>query len=57
VGRHLTLKSIEKEFIQSAAGAASGGGMKLDDFVSMIKNAGFTPVERDSLYNELKYYE
>ena len=49
--------TIEKESIQSAAGAASGGGMKLDDFVSMIKNAGFTPVERDSLYNELKYYE
>ena len=48
--------TIEKESIQSAAGAASAQGMKLDDFVAMIKNAGFTPVERDSLYNELKVY-
>jgi aminodeoxyfutalosine synthase len=48
--------TIEKESIQSAAGAASSAGMKLDDFVAMIKNAGFTPVERDSLYNELKVY-
>jgi len=48
--------TIEKEAIQSAAGAASANGMKLDDFVAMIKNAGFTPVERDSLYNELKVY-
>jgi len=30
--------------------------MKLDEFVSMIKNAGFTPVQRDSLYNELEVY-
>jgi len=48
--------TIEKESIQSAAGAASAGGMVLDDFISLIRNAGFTPVERDSLYNELKYY-
>jgi len=48
--------TIEKESIQSAAGAASANGMKLDNFVAMIKNAGFTPVERDSLYNELKVY-
>jgi len=48
--------TIEKEAIQSAAGAISAQGMKLDDFVAMIQNAGFTPVERDSLYNELKVY-
>jgi len=48
--------TIEKESIQSAAGAASAQGMKLDDFVAMIKNAGFQPVERDSLYHELKVY-
>jgi len=45
--------TIEKEAIQSAAGAASSGGMDLDDFVAMIKNSGFIPVERDSLYNEV----
>ena len=49
--------TIEKESIQSSAGANSSSGMSLDDFVSLIKNAGFTPVERDSLYNELKTYE
>jgi len=48
--------TIEKESIQSAAGAASAQGMHLQDFVAMIKNAGFTPVERDSLYHELKVY-
>ena len=48
--------TIEKESIQSAAGAASAKGMNLDDFVAMIKNSGFTPVERDSLYHELKVY-
>ncbi|NEW60772.1 aminofutalosine synthase MqnE [Sulfurovum sp. bin170] len=48
--------TIEKESIQSAAGAKSSHGMKLDEFVEMIKNSGFTPVERDSLYNELKIY-
>jgi len=48
--------TIEKEAIQSAAGAASSGGMNLNDFVAMIKNSGFNPIERDSLYNELKEY-
>lgn len=49
--------TIEREAIQSAAGATSSHGMKLDEFVGLIKNAGFTPVERDSLYNELKIWE
>jgi aminodeoxyfutalosine synthase len=48
--------TIEKESIQSAAGAASSHGLDLDDFVALIRNAGFTPVERDSLYNELRVY-
>jgi aminodeoxyfutalosine synthase len=48
--------TIEKEAIQSAAGAKSANGMELEDFVALIKNSGFTPVERDSLYNELKVY-
>ena len=49
--------TIEKEAIQSAAGANSSNGMELEEFVALIKNSGFTPVERDSLYNELKIYE
>jgi len=48
--------TIEKEAIQSAAGAKSANGMELDDFIALIKNSGFTPVERDSLYHELKVY-
>jgi aminodeoxyfutalosine synthase len=45
--------TIEKESINSAAGAESANGMKQNEFVELIKNSGFEPVERDSLYNEL----
>lgn len=48
--------TIEKESIQSAAGAASSHGMDLNDFVALIKNSGFQPIERDSLYHELEVY-
>jgi aminodeoxyfutalosine synthase len=46
--------TIEKEMINAAAGAKSGAGMPLQEFVNYIKNSGFTPIERDSLYHELK---
>ncbi len=46
--------TIEKESIQSAAGASSARGVALKEFVDLIRNSGFTPVERDSIYNELK---
>jgi aminodeoxyfutalosine synthase len=49
--------TIEKEAIQSAAGASSANGMELDDFIALIKNSGFVPVERDSLYNELVFHD
>ncbi|MGE4456559.1 MAG: aminofutalosine synthase MqnE [Arcobacteraceae bacterium] len=45
--------TIEKESIQSAAGANSKNGMPLNEFVELIKNSGFEPVRRDSLYKEL----
>ncbi len=45
--------TIEKESIQSAAGANSKNGMPLREFVELIKNSGFEPVRRDSLYKEL----
>ncbi len=48
--------TIEKEAIQSAAGASSATGMNIKDFIDLITTSGFTPVERDSLYNELKIY-
>jgi aminodeoxyfutalosine synthase len=46
--------TIEKESINSAAGAASANGVVLEDFTALIKNSGFIPVERDSVYNEIK---
>ncbi len=48
--------TIEKEAIQSAGGAKSKNGMNIEEFISLIKSSGFTPVQRDSLYNELKIY-
>jgi len=48
--------TIEKESINSAAGAKSANGVNLEDFTALIKNSGFIPVERDSLYNEIKTY-
>ncbi len=48
--------TIERESIQAAAGARSAHGMPLEEFVHLIKDSGFIPVERDSLYNELKVW-
>lgn len=45
--------TIQKESIQSAAGANSANGMSLEEIVFLIKDAGFVPVERDSVYNEI----
>ena len=47
---------IEAEAIQSAAGAKSAKGLKLETFIELIETSRFTPVERDSLYNEIKTY-
>ena len=48
--------TIEKESINSAAGALSKNGLNLNELVNLIKDSGYIPVERDSLYNELKVY-
>lgn len=48
--------TIEKESIQSAAGAKSANGMQLKDFLDLIKTSDFIPVQRDSLYNTIKIY-
>lgn len=48
--------TIQKESINSAAGAKSANGIELDEFVGLIKDSGFTPVERDSVYNEIKVW-
>ena len=49
--------TIEKESIQSAAGAKSKNGLELQEFLDLIQTSGFTPVQRDSLYNELEVYK
>lgn len=46
--------TIERESINSAAGAKSAYGVNLSEFVALIKNSGFEPIERDSLYNTIK---
>ncbi|WP_457744437.1 aminofutalosine synthase MqnE [Sulfurimonas sp.] len=48
--------TIEKESINAAAGAKSANGIALEEFTALIRNSGFTPVERDSLYNEIKVW-
>ncbi len=48
--------TIEKESINSAAGANSKNGLDAHELVSLIKDSGYIPVERDSLYNEIKVY-
>ena len=48
--------TIEKESINSAAGAKSANGMGVSDFTDLIKDSGFIPVERDSIYNEIKVW-
>ena len=48
--------TIERESINSAAGAASAHGVNLEEFINLIKNSGFSPVERDSIYNEIKVW-
>ncbi len=49
--------TIEKENIFHAAGAKSPSGLISEKIVEMVKNAGFVPVLRDALYNEINVYE
>lgn len=48
--------TIENESIQSAGGAKSKNGVSKELMIAQIKDAGFRPIERDSLYNELQEY-
>lgn len=60
IGLHFGADDIDgtvvKENIFHAAGAKSPSGMLKDKIIEMVKNAGFVPVERDALYNEVKVY-
>jgi aminodeoxyfutalosine synthase len=48
--------TIIREKIIHDAGAPSEVGHSRDFMVNMIKNAGYTPVERDALYNVVRVY-
>lgn len=48
--------TIQKESIQSAAGSDSAGGITKNELIFQIRNAGFTPIERDTLYHEICAY-
>jgi aminodeoxyfutalosine synthase len=48
--------TIVREKIIHDAGAPSDVGHTRDFFVRMIKESGFTPVERDALYNVVRIY-
>jgi len=48
--------TIIKEKIIHDAGAPSDIGHSRDFMVNMIKNSGYTPVERDALYNEVQVF-
>lgn len=48
--------TIEQENIQSAAGAKSKNGVAKELLIAQIKDAGFAPILRDSLYNELERF-
>ena len=46
--------TIERESISSAAGARSANGVNLEEFVHLIRESGFRPIERDSMYHEIR---
>uniref|UniRef100_UPI0023528DEC CofH family radical SAM protein n=1 Tax=Flexistipes sinusarabici TaxID=2352 RepID=UPI0023528DEC len=48
--------TVTKENITYAAGKKSERALSLKELTSMIKSAGFNPVERDSFYNAVKRY-
>ena len=48
--------TIEQENIQSAAGAKSKNGVSKELIIAQIRDAGFAPVMRDSLYNEIESF-
>ena len=48
--------TVVEEKIGHDAGASSPQAMGKDDIVTLIRKAGRVPVERDTLYNELRMY-
>ncbi|GFN31235.1 aminofutalosine synthase MqnE [Paenibacillus xylaniclasticus] len=49
--------TMVKERISHSAGALTPEGITRDELIWLVKGAGRIPVERDTLYNEIKVYE
>ncbi len=49
--------TVVEELITNAAGGTTDGSMTKDDIVFLIKQAGRTPVERDTVYNVVKVWK
>ena len=49
--------TVVEERITKAAGGATDGSMNKDDIVYLIRQAGRTPVERDTVYNVMKVWK
>jgi aminodeoxyfutalosine synthase len=49
--------TVVEEKITKAAGGTTDGSMTRDDIVYLIKQAGRTPVERDTVYNVVKVWK
>jgi len=49
--------TVMREKIFQAAGATSGTEQKIEELVRFVQAAGRTPVQRDTLYNELRRWE
>jgi aminodeoxyfutalosine synthase len=48
---------VVREEIFHAAGAKTETEQKIDELVRVIQEAGRIPVQRDTLYNELRRWE
>lgn len=48
--------TVVEERIMHAAGAATQKGITKGELIGLVKEAGFVPVERDTLYNIIKEY-
>lgn len=48
--------TVVEERIMHAAGATTQKGISKDDLIHLVKEAGFIPIERDTLYNVIKEY-
>ena len=49
--------TVMREKIFQAAGATSGTEQKVEELVRFVRDAGRVPVQRDSLYNELRRWD